>query len=234
MEKGAYQATLLRQKLAARGIAATVTIVGATVHLVGTVSRRGMRELAEQIVSKLAPTCSIENDLVVVGSPRPAETEPPTSDRLAAREALWHTGGGIAEEARDLLAATEEAVGSQVGEEPTGEPIVPPTDPVTQRVPGGLEILGGFAHTSLDEVAEEAHEVEGEHVRGDEEIVADVQRELREDAFTTDLDLQVHVADGVVFLRGTVHSLDEVEGAEEVAGRVPGVVEVRERLRLAS
>jgi osmotically-inducible protein OsmY len=34
----------------------------------------------------------------------------------------------------------------------------------------------------------------------------------------------------LVTLRGTVQSLDDVESAEEVAARVPGVIEVSEEL----
>jgi osmotically-inducible protein OsmY len=53
---------------------------------------------------------------------------------------------------------------------------------------------------------------------------------LREDALTTDLDIVVSVRNRVVFLTGEVPSLDDAENAEDVAGRVAGVREVREDL----
>ena len=64
--------------------------------------------------------------------------------------------------------------------------------------------------------------------RGDDDIRIDVLRELREDALTTDLRLEVNVINGIVFLKGTVQSVEDAENAEAVAGRVPGVVEVRD------
>jgi osmotically-inducible protein OsmY len=52
------------------------------------------------------------------------------------------------------------------------------------------------------------------------------------DAYTTDLNIEVEVEDGVVYLHGTVGSLDDVEQAEQIAGSVPGVVEVDEDLEI--
>jgi osmotically-inducible protein OsmY len=70
--------------------------------------------------------------------------------------------------------------------------------------------------------------------RGDEAIADDVRRELREDALTTDLEIRVLVRSGVAYLYGSVATLDDVEAAEEVASRVPGVIEVREELEVAA
>jgi osmotically-inducible protein OsmY len=47
---------------------------------------------------------------------------------------------------------------------------------------------------------------------------------------TTDLVIDVDVLEGNVVLRGTVPSIDSAESAEEVAARVPGVIEVDEEL----
>lgn len=55
--------------------------------------------------------------------------------------------------------------------------------------------------------------------------------ELREDAATTDLRVDVLVWDGVVRLRGTVPTLEDADNAEAVAARVPGV---REELEVRS
>jgi hypothetical protein len=110
------------------------------------------------------------------------------------------------------------------------EVYIPPTDPVvTTDLHGQAQILGGFATSSTDSV-EVQRSSDGE--LGDEAIAETVQRELREDAATTDLQIAVEVNQGVVYLRGTVGDLDDVDNAESVAARVPGVVEVREMLEV--
>lgn len=68
----------------------------------------------------------------------------------------------------------------------------------------------------------------------DDDISGDVLRELREDALTTDLVIQVVTRHGVVHLRGEVPSLEDAENAEAVASRVDGVKEVREELDIPS
>lgn len=68
---------------------------------------------------------------------------------------------------------------------------------------------------------------------GDEAIADAIRRELREDAATTALTIDVAVYRGVARLRGTVQDIADAENAEEVAARVPGVLEVREELEVA-
>ncbi len=111
-------------------------------------------------------------------------------------------------------------------------PYMAPTDPVVRPVdsPQELEIVGGFASTSMDDPL---GGMDVNALRRDDALLADVVRELREDATTIDLAIRVSVERGVVTLRGEVPNLDDAENAESVAGRVPGVVEVREELRVA-
>ena len=111
-------------------------------------------------------------------------------------------------------------------------PYMAPTDPVVRPVdsPQELEIVGGFASTSMDDPL---GGMDVNDLRRDDAILADVVRELREDAATIDLGIRVTADRGVVTLRGEVPNLDDAENAESVAGRVPGVVEVREELRVA-
>ena len=108
----------------------------------------------------------------------------------------------------------------------------PPTDPVvTTDTRGRVQVLGGFSATSMDSV--EVEPSASDALPGDEALADAIRRELREDALTTDLTVRVTVRRGVAYLRGTVPGLDDAENAEEVAGRVPGVREVVERLALA-
>ena len=60
------------------------------------------------------------------------------------------------------------------------------------------------------------------------------EKELRRDAATTALEVQVAVRNGSVRLRGRVPDLVDAENVEAVAARVPGVVEVIEELDLQS
>jgi BON domain len=101
----------------------------------------------------------------------------------------------------------------------------PPTDPVigTDRQ-GNVTVLGGFEPTSMSSVEVDPS---AEDARPGDEALADaIRRELREDAATTDLDLEVQVERGVARLSGTVPSLEDAENAESVASRVPGIREV--------
>ncbi len=139
-----------------------------------------------------------------------------------------------------MLTGTEDDLNGDIGttdpaEAADGsEPYYPPTDPVVRPVPrskGDIEITGGFSAGSLDSPLESEPgppRLQG----GDDEIARDVRLALREDAGTSDLRIRVVVRDGVVYLRGTVGSLDDVELAEAVAGQVDGVLEVQEELEI--
>jgi osmotically-inducible protein OsmY len=111
-----------------------------------------------------------------------------------------------------------------------GVPYFPPTDPVVE--PSGdveqLAVVGGFQSTSMED--DPTDPARGAPPDGWLEDM--VIRELREDALTTDLGIEVEVANGVVTLRGTVPTLDDAVNAEAVAGRIEGVVEVVEELNV--
>jgi hypothetical protein len=111
------------------------------------------------------------------------------------------------------------------------EVYVPPTDPViTTDRHGEAEVLGGFATSSGEELDVPRSVSDGR--LGDEAIADAVRQELRQDATTTALAIEVEVERGVVYLRGTVSDLDDADNAESVAARVPGVAEVREMLEV--
>ena len=69
---------------------------------------------------------------------------------------------------------------------------------------------------------------------GDEALADAIRAELRQDASTTALAIDVEVTNGVAYLHGSVADLADVENAEDVAGRVPGLREVIEDLELES
>ena len=112
------------------------------------------------------------------------------------------------------------------------ETFFPPTDPViTTDEHGDPEVLGGFSDTSMDDAPVAISAVDGQ--RGDEALAEAIRRELREDALTTGLDVEVEVREGVATISGTVSDLVDAEGAEEVAGRVPEIREVIDRTEIA-
>lgn len=100
-----------------------------------------------------------------------------------------------------------------------------PTDPVVDTdQQGNLEVLGGWEPTSLssDTVDPSAED----NRPGDQALEDAIRRELREDASTHDLTLDVAVERGVAHIRGMVSDLTDAENAESVASQVPGVREV--------
>src|SRR5436190_21208908 len=112
------------------------------------------------------------------------------------------------------------------------EVYVPPTDPViTAGDHGETRVLGGFS-PEADVGHRPLRSSDGQI--GDEALADAVRSALRHDATTTDLRVDVAVEDGVVRLFGTVADLEDVDNAEAVAGRVPGVVDVVEELQVAS
>jgi osmotically-inducible protein OsmY len=116
--------------------------------------------------------------------------------------------------------------------DPEADPVYfPPTDPVlTANAAGNMEVLNGFAPTADDDLTAAPSTLDD--VPGDEALEEAIQRELRQDAATTDLRISVVVREGVAHLHGTVPGLDDAENAEDVAARIPGVVDVIEELNV--
>lgn len=121
----------------------------------------------------------------------------------------------------DIIESVEEA-----------EPYFPPTDPPVGRRPQtNARVIGGFSLDSLEEPTEpEDHPLRLQ--LNDDEIAEQVRYALDADSYTSDLNIEVQVENGVVHLTGKVGSLQDVEQAEEVAGAVTGVDEVQEDLEI--
>jgi osmotically-inducible protein OsmY len=91
----------------------------------------------------------------------------------------------------------------------------------------GLE--AGFAADSMERIDVDPSVTGGP---GDEALADAIRRELLQDSATAALEVNVRVEEGVAYLSGRVGDLDDVENAEEVAGRVSGVREVVENLEI--
>ena len=108
----------------------------------------------------------------------------------------------------------------------------PPTDPViTTDQHGNARVLGGFSGSSMESIEVERS---SDGTLGDEAIAEAILRELREDAATTALQVEVSVLNGVARLRGTVADIVDSQNAEEVAARIPGVTEVIDEMTVSS
>lgn len=225
------------------GVAVIVEESAGTLVLSGRVDSAEARQAAEDVAREVAPGKRIDNDLEVeqvlpvsvsdFNADEPAAGDLPETVAEATRD-----GGEIDPDFTDQRLSTsglENSTAATVDPElaPDGEVFFPPTDPVvTTDARGNVEVLGGFTPTSTSSIG--VAPSASDNVPGDEALADAIRRELREDALTTDLAIEVTVRQGVAFLRGTVPDLEDAENAEEVAGRVPGISEVVEELRVAS
>jgi len=120
---------------------------------------------------------------------------------------------------------------SPIEGEAEGEPTFAPTDPVISvDHHGRVHVLGGFSPDSMASLEVEPSSLDTRP--GDEALAEAVRRELREDASTTALAINVFVRRGVAHLRGWVPGFEDIDNAEGVAERVPGVAEVVDELEL--
>jgi hypothetical protein len=121
----------------------------------------------------------------------------------------------------DIIAVVE-------GEETYFPPVDPPIRAGRNQ---NASIVGGFSGTSLEDPVEpEDHPSQVQ--ANDDELTEQVMYALAADSYTADLNIEVEVTDGVVYLHGKVGSLEDIEQAEQVAGSVPGVEDVEEDLEI--
>jgi osmotically-inducible protein OsmY len=221
------------------GVYAAVEETATEVVLSGLISSEEQRRAAIDIVSAIAPSKRIIDNLEVVdvlpealgnlhvstsSEGSFAGATPGTSDREGLEP------GDFSDQVihHDTLGAAGPSGFTNDEDSSEGEEVyVPPTDPVLTREG---KILGGFEFSADDSVSVETSTL-GARL-SDGSIAEAIRRELREDAATTDLEIHVSVERGVAELRGSVASLDDAENAEAVARRVPGVVEVKENLEV--
>jgi osmotically-inducible protein OsmY len=213
------------------GILVTVEEDEDRIVLSGMVENEDLKEAAQDIVAEVAPGRDIVNELDVmevipeeIGALNLAETRTGmmegASPDLADDESLEPGDFTDQETVDSPQMAGGPSMSLEEDEVSEGGGVwVPPTDPVgTNR-----EIIGGFSGSSLDSVEVDRS---SDGTLGDEGIADAVRRELREDSATTDLQVEIEVAEGVVYIRGAVALLEDAENAEAVAATVPGVVDV--------
>lgn len=218
---------------------------GGTIVLSGTVGSHDARATAERIAASLAPNHPIENGIAVGSATtedinwlrgRQEEEQNPSEPVVGPETVLTDTGVAAGVLDQPLETDETDVVDDTVADlEPPVEPdpaYFAPTDPVTgPDEHGNLTVVGGWTPTSDSEIAvSPSYE---DNLPGDDALAEAVERELREDAQTTALSLDVAVENGVVHLRGRVDDLEDAEAAQDVASRVPGVVDVVDETQVA-
>jgi osmotically-inducible protein OsmY len=209
----------------------TVRVADGVVHLTGQVSGSPTSREAEARARRVPGVTKVVNEIQVAVEGYGANETQSVGDVEAgdAASSEPREREGPEPDFTDSIGA--ESVAESVSE---AEPYFPPTDTVVKprpRTEEGVEWVGGFAPTAMDDAANTLGHPANWQLE-DSEIAEDVRLALEEDAATTDLKIHVHVRRGIVFLRGTVSTIDDAEAAESAASRVPGVIEVREELQL--
>ncbi|WIG58041.1 MAG: hypothetical protein OJF49_000786 [Ktedonobacterales bacterium] len=209
--------------------------------LSGRVDTPQARAHVGRIAAEMAAGYQIDNGVLV---------EPTTSSLAQSDEGRWpddpdddaldagaedETPASVLEQPLETSAINVEN-DSIVDDQPSVEddpayfaPVDPPVGPDAE---GNLEVLGGWdADADADEVVARSAE---DNLPGDEALADAIRRELREDSMTTALNVDVEVAQGVAHLQGRVDDLEDAEAAEDVALRVPGVLDVIDDLEITS
>lgn len=202
------------------------------VCLDGAVRTEEAYQTAERLASRVPGVARVVNRLVVdtlVGS-MPIDRAV-TSAELAAEIELTQSHYATSTEDRlnEMIGTTDTAIATD-----EAEPYFPPTDPVVRRAPReeeGYTVVGGFSPTALDAPID-LEQLPRALLSGDDEIERQVRLALKEDGGTADLPIYVAVRNGVAHLRGVVPSLADSDLVEEVAARVPGVVEVKDEIEV--
>jgi osmotically-inducible protein OsmY len=238
----------IEQRLEDNEIYLAVEEVNGRLVLSGHVLTEGERETALDVVAEFAEDREIDAEDVEVTGTMPGEIGAGEGLVLDETDVGMMRGGtaGYDEneslEAGDFMEQRVENDPAIAGGPSTSlyednvsegdEVYVPPTDPVARQTRGGrIQIIGGLQTTSMDSVQVRKSALDGQP--GDEALADAIRRELLEDAATTDLEIEVEVFERVAVLRGVVAHLFDAENAEEVANRVPGLVEVKEELEVA-
>jgi osmotically-inducible protein OsmY len=230
------------------GIYAAVRVGQGVAYLDGIVDSDEQRDAAGDLAAAVDGIMRVQNDLEVEEFGRPGQRDRP-DESVYADTTYQMLDGDRVRNPDPLRELTEPSFNEPIpvigGDMTTdsliaaeeGIPYMPPTDPVVRpsNSEQELAIVTGFGATSTDEFPDTlATTAFGDAPPGDEDIRQQVVEALSSDAATIDLVINVSVRNGVVRLRGRVPTLTDAELAEEVAGRVPTVREVREELEVAA
>lgn len=218
---------------------AAVQEQGDAVVLSGIIESEEQRLAAFDIVHMLAPEKKIIDDLEIEGSlPEHIEGghvlsgtigDAPIADTGAIEPSDALEPGDFTDQPIMANAFGASGPGYTAADEDIseGEEVyVPPTDPTRDR---NNEVLGGYSTSAMDDIEVERS---SDGRLGESAIEDAILRELREDAATNGLEIEVTVRRGIARLRGVVPDVLDVENALEVTSRVPGVIDTLDELEV--
>ena len=232
---------LIDQTLRSAGIYLAVEARDGTIALSGEVVEPGDRQAALDIAVAVAEPrgLAVEDAIEVMDEEVEASAQDTGQHDITAFD-QYLTGESSEVGPQGMIEIDPDFTGdvgttdSQLAVEGT-EPYFPPVDPVVRPSDDseGLEVVGGFAESAYDEA--ETEPASRVFPDPDDDLAQTVRRELAEDSATADLAprIKVTVRGRIVTLRGSVETIEDAEEVEAVAGRVPGVSEVREELDVA-
>lgn len=248
MGKESLSARIARQVAEQVGVEVLVEEHDGVITLTGWAEREELRRAAQEIAARLAPGRRIENEITTPALLPPDVQEflmGHSSGELAVSLAAIEAEQGAADlelydpdlfspvPSEDLPLLTEPEPPTDLPLAESDDVYFPPTDPVVGLdIHGRVEVVGGFSPTAMEAV--EVEPSSEDPLPGDEALADAIRRELRADALTTALNLEVRVRQGVVYLRGKVPGPEDADYAAEVASRVPGVAEVVDQTVVAS
>ncbi len=111
--------------------------------------------------------------------------------------------------------------------DPPHDPPVIPSDDLQ-----GVEIAAGFA-SSMEDSYLNARDLPDRVDDNDSDLELDIQNALRYNSSPSNLEnVRVYVRNGIVYLRGTVQTDDDISIIEELVSDIEGVVDVRDELEV--
>lgn len=249
MQQSTLAARIQREIADQTGLLIVVAEMENALLLSGRVPTDDARRRVERVARSLAPERRIDDGLEVerMVAENIEDTVGLNADELSLNEPAQSPpdlslGGEYDADLHSQPLETDSMDAADPGNYVTSDQVAPvepdptyfaPTDPVIGvGDEGETTVLGGWSPDSMSDQEVAASTLDNQP--GDEALADAITRELREDATTTQLTIDVRVDRGVARLRGRVADLTDAENAESVASRVPGVRDVIEELDVAT
>lgn len=188
-----------------------VDVVGGTVYLTGVVPSLFQKRTAGEVAARIRGVVDVNNDLWIAPQVMRGDEEIARDVRAALARDAW-----IDEER--IKVVVSQGVVHLIGTVEDGQVKLAATEDAW-AVPGALDVVNELAVAP--------------HVRRtDEEIAAELTRDLERNIRIRPHQIRVVVKDGVVYLDGTVNSVIQRWISEDMARWIPGVVDVVNHLAI--
>lgn len=189
-----------------------VDVVGGTVYLTGVVPSLFEKRTAAEIAARIKGVLDVDNELQVTPQVVYSDEQIARDIRGALARDAW------VDESRVKVVVSQGVV-YLTGTVQDGVERKAATDDAW-TAPGVLDVIN-----ELD--------VAPHSLRTDDEIAAELQRDLDRNVRLNPKKVRVRVRDGVVYLEGTVSTIIQRWISEDIARWIPGVVDVVNRLTIA-